>query len=147
MNMVRTLAITVALLAHGAVAVAADSTSQMIRKEAPKGISASFFTCVDKGGSDTIALGGCLSTEKTRQDTRLNTTYKALLGKLDGKSKDDLVSAEREWLAFQNKSGDFETSLYGDETVSNLQLTQNEIFRLCERANALDKYLVVANDK
>lgn len=147
MNMVRTLAITVALLAYGAAAVAAESTSQVIRKEAPKGISATFFTCVDNAGSDTTALGACLSTEKTRQDTRLNTTYKALLGKLDGKSKDGLVSAEREWLAFQNKSGDFEVSLYGDETVSDLQLTQNEIFRLCERANALDTYLAVANDK
>ena len=140
------IAITIALLVYGAAAVAADSTSQVIRRDAPKGITTTFFTCLDKAGSDTVALGGCLSTEKTKQDTRLNATYKSLLGKLSGKAKDGLVSAQREWLTFHNKTGDFEVSLYGDETVDDLQVTQDEIFQLCDRANTLDKYLAVAND-
>jgi uncharacterized protein YecT (DUF1311 family) len=147
MKTARTLAVTLALLVYGAAAVAADSTSQVIRRDAPKGITTTFYACIDKAGSDTVALGACLSAEKTTQDARLNTTYKALLGKLNGKAKEGLISAEREWLAFHNKSGDFEVLLYGNETVDDLQLTQNDIFRLCERANALDKYLSVANDK
>ena len=146
MKKLRMLAITVALFAYGTAAVAADSTSQVIRRDAPKGITTTFFTCIDKAGSDTVALGGCLSAEKTKQDTRLNATYKTLLGKLNGKAKDGLVSAQQEWLAFHNKTGDFEVLLYGNETVDDLQLTQNEIFQLCERANTLDKYLAVAND-
>jgi uncharacterized protein YecT (DUF1311 family) len=140
------LAITFVLLAYGSAAVAADTTGQMIRTDAPKGITTAFFTCIDKAGSDTVALGGCLSAEKTNQDTRLNATYKTLLGKLNGKAKDALVSAQREWLALHNKSGDFEVLLYGNETVADLQITQNEIFQLCDRANTLDKYLAVAND-
>ena len=144
MKAIRILA-GLALLAYGACAVAADSTSQVIRQLAPKGITTAFFACIDKAGSDTIALGACLSAEKATQDTRLNATYKALLGKLDGKSKDGLISAQREWLAFHNKTGDFEVLLYSDETVDDLQLTQNEIFQLCERANALETYLSVAN--
>lgn len=147
MKTVRTLALTVALLVYGTMAVAADSTSQVIKRDAPKGITNTFYTCIDRASSDTVALGTCLSAEKKTQDTRLNTTYKALLGKLHGKAKDGLVSAERAWLAFHNKSVDFEVSLYGDETVADFQVIQNEIFRLCERADALDKYLSIANDQ
>lgn len=147
MKNVRTLAITFSLLAFGAAAVAADSTSQVIRQQAPKGISNSFYSCVDSAGSDTVAAAACLSTEKTTQDTRLNAAYKALLGKLDGQSKSQLIRAERAWLKFQNEDGSFQNGLYGRETIADLQLTQNDIFSLCERANALEKYLSIANDK
>lgn len=141
------LAITLALLVTGRSAFAADSTSQVIKRQAPKGITASFYTCVDKAGSDTTAQGACLSAEKKTQDTRLNTTYKALTAKLTGKAKDNLLTSERAWLEYHNKNGDFEASLYGDEPVADLQVTQNEIFRLAERADALDKYLTIANDQ
>jgi Uncharacterized protein conserved in bacteria len=145
MKAVRTLAITLALLAYGAVAVAADSRSQTIKSHAPKGITTAFYRCVDMAGSDTIAIAACLSAEQTRQDNRLNSAYKALLGKLTPKAKDALIRAEREWLKFQDANGKFENSIYGDENVANLQLTQNEMFRICERANAMDTYLIVAN--
>lgn len=147
MQTIKTLAIAFALCVYAAGAWAADSTSQVIKRQAPRGITTTFYACIDKAGSDTIALGGCLSAEKKTQDGRLNATYKALLGKLNGKAKDGLVNAERAWLDFHNKSGDFEAGLYGDEAVADLQVTQNEIFRLCERANALDKYLSIANDQ
>jgi uncharacterized protein YecT (DUF1311 family) len=147
MRTVRTLAITLALLVTGSSAFAADSTSQVIKRQAPKGITATFYACVDKAGSDTTAQGACLAAEKKTQDTRLNTTYKALTAKLTGKAKDNLLNAERAWLDFHNRNGDFEASLYGDEPVADLQVTQNEIFRLAERADALDKYLTIANDQ
>lgn len=146
MQTTKMLAIGLALLSYGAAAVAADSTSQAIKHQAPNGITAAFYTCIDKAGSDTVATSACLSAEKKTQDSRLNTAYKTLLGKLNGKAKDGLVSAERAWLDFHNKSGDFEAALYGDETVADLQVTQNEMFRLCERANMLDRYLSIAND-
>ncbi|HWX67423.1 MAG TPA: lysozyme inhibitor LprI family protein [Rhodanobacter sp.] len=145
MKTIRTLAITLALLAYGAAAVAADSRSQAIKTHAPKGITTAFYTCVDKADSDTIAIAACLSAEQTRQDNRLNAAYKALLGKLTPKAKDALIRAEREWLKFQEANGKFEDSIYGDESIANLQLTQNEMFRICERANAMGTYLIVAN--
>lgn len=147
MKIVRALAIAVALLVYGTVAVAADSTSRGIKRDAPKGITTTFYRCIDRASSDTVALGTCLSAEKKTQDTRLNITYDALLGKLHGKAKDGLVNAERAWLEFHNKSGDFEASLYGDETVADFQVMQNEIFSLCKRADALGKYLSIANDQ
>jgi uncharacterized protein YecT (DUF1311 family) len=147
MKTARTLTVVLALLTYGAMAIASDSTSQVIRREAPKGITTTFYTCIDKAGSDTIAMGACLTTEKTTQDARLNSTYKALLGKLHGKAKDQLINAERAWLKFQNEDGTFQNLLYGDEIVDNLDLTQNEIFSLCKRANELDSYLSIANDQ
>lgn len=145
MKTVRTLAIALTLLAYGAVAVASDSRSQAIQSHAPKGITTAFYACVDKADSDTVAIAACLTDEQTRQDNRLNATYKALLGKLAPKAKDALIRSEREWLKFQEANGEFENSLYGNEIIDNLQLTQNEMFRLCERANALGTYLIVAN--
>jgi uncharacterized protein YecT (DUF1311 family) len=147
MRTVHTLAIALTLLITASNAFAADSTSQVIKRQAPKGITASFYTCVDKAGSDITAQGACLAAEKKTQDTRLNTTYKALTAKLTGKAKDNLLNAERAWLDFHNRNGDFEASLYGDEPLADLQVIQNEIFRLAERADALDKYLTIANDK
>lgn len=147
MKTVRTLAIIVALLVYGTVAAAADGTSQVIKRDAPKGITATFYSCIDEAGSDSVALAACLSAEQTRQDNRLNVTYKVLFSKLEPKPKDELINAERAWLKFQDTNGEFEASLYGDEIIDNLQLTQNEIFRLCEHANALDKYLAVAKDQ
>ncbi|WP_233260178.1 lysozyme inhibitor LprI family protein [Luteibacter sp. OK325] len=147
MRTVHTLAITLALLVTGSSAFATDSTSQVIKRQAPKSITASFYTCVDKAGSDATAQGACLSAEKKTQDARLNTTYKALNAKLTGNAKANLLTSERAWLEFHNKNGDFEASLYGDEPVADLQVTQNEIFRIAERADALDKYLTIANDQ
>jgi uncharacterized protein YecT (DUF1311 family) len=142
-----TLAIAVILFVYDARAVAADSTSRVIQHEAPKGITPTFYACIDKAGSDTVALGACLSAEKATQDTRLNTTYKALLGKLNDKAKSKLIIAERTWLKLQDENGEFEDSLYGNEIIDNLDLAQNEIFSICERANKLDRYLSIASSQ
>ena len=144
MKTARTLTVAFVLLTYVAIAIASDSTSQVIRRDAPKGITATFYTCIDKASSDTIAMGACLTTEKTTQDARLNATYKALLGKLNDKAKNKLIIAERTWLKLQDENGGLEDSLYGDEIIDNLDLTQNEIFSICERANTLDRYLSIA---
>lgn len=141
------LAVALVLASTGPTSWASDTTSQVIRRQAPKGITAPFHACIDKAGSDTVAVGNCLAAEKKTQDARLNTTYKALLAKLTGKAKDELVASERAWLAFHNEASGFEALLYGDEAAADLQINQNEIFRLCERADAFDKYLTVANDQ
>jgi uncharacterized protein YecT (DUF1311 family) len=139
MRTAHTIAITLALLVTGGSAFAAEST--------PKSITATFHACVEKAASDTTAQGACLAAEKKTQDARLNATYKALTAKLTGKAKDNLLNAERAWLDFQNRSGDFEASLYGSEPVADLQVTRNDIFRIAERADALEKYLTIANDQ
>lgn len=132
-------------MAQTATAAASDSRSQDIKHRAPPGITAAFYACVDKAGSDTNAASNCLTDEHARQDNRFNATYKNLLSKLAPKAKDQLIHAKRAWLKFQEASGALESSVYGSEAVGNLQVTENAIFRICMRANALDDYLFVVN--
>lgn len=147
MKTIRTLAVAFTLFVCCSAAFAAENTSDYVKRDAPKGITAAFYACIDKAGSDTIAIAACLTEERQKQDARLNTAYKALQRQLDAKAKERLVTAERAWLDLQDKDGKLETALYGNETVDNLQMTQNAVFRLCERANALEKYLAVVDLK
>lgn len=147
MKTVTPLAFSLALLAFGTSAAAAESTSQSIKHDAPAGITPAFYACIDKADSDVIASAACLTNEKTAQDNRLNATYKALMAKLNGDQKQKLIAAERAWLDLQTKTSTLEGDLYGSEQIANLQISQNEIFRLCERANALNTYLSLVNDK
>ena len=135
------LPVALALLTHSTGAVAAESLANGIKRRAPQGITTRLYACVDKAADNPDAIGACLSTEKTAQDDRLNTTYKTLLGKLNGKAKEALMTSEQAWQDFHAKTAAFETTVYGKGTLDDLQRLENEIFRLSERANALDKYL------
>ena len=135
------LPIALALLAHSAGASAAESLANGIKRRAPQGITTRLYACVDKAGDNPDAIGACLSAEKTAQDDRLNTTYKTLLGKLNGQAKEALVNSQQAWQDFHTKTAAFEASVYGKGTLNDLQRLEHAIFRLSERANALDKYL------
>lgn len=138
-------AIAFVLVAYGAAAMAAESTSDLIRRDAPKGITEAFYSCIDKADSADLEEAACLSQEREAQDRRLNVIYKALLSKLDKQQKEKLVQAERAWIKLQDDTGEFEDTLYGREIIDNLQLEENEIFAICKRANELDEYLAVAS--
>jgi len=144
---IQTWALALTLTACVASAAAAESQSDFIRSTAPRGITATFYSCIDKAGGDHIAEAACLTDEKSVQDKRLNTVYKALQSKLDGGEKEKLVAAERAWLAFRDQSVTLENAVYGDQSVADMQLTQNDVFALCERANTLQSYLDVVNDR
>lgn len=141
------ITIGLALVMYGPGAQAYESTAQVIKRQAPSGITDLFYGCVEDARSESIAFAACQSAEKERQDTRLNTAYKALLNKQRGTAKDNLIRAERAWLYFHHTSNAFESSLYGSETVSSFQVMQKELFRLSERANVLEEYLSIANDR
>lgn len=148
MKRTRMTVIAFALFACGsAAAAAAERPSDPIRRNAPKGITEAFYACIDEADSNDIEEAHCLSVEEKAQDARLNRTYKTLLGKLDKKGKDQLVAVERAWLAFHHKSSRLESALYGNELVASLQVSQNDIFRLCERSNMLADYLSLLNDQ
>lgn len=141
----KALAVSLTLLTCGAGALAAETLGQGIKRRAPQGITTKLYACVDKADASggTTAIAACLSAEKTAQDNRLNSTYKALLGKLNGLAKDALVNSEQAWQDFHEKTGAFETTVYGKEATDDLQRLENAVFRLSERANALDKYLAI----
>ena len=138
------LPLALALLTHSAGAGAAESLANGIKRRVPQGITTRLYACVDKAGDSPDAIGACLSAEKTAQDARLNTAYKTLLGKLNGNAKDALVNSQQAWQDFDTKTAALESRLYGNGTLNDLQRLENAIFRLSERANALDKYAAAA---
>lgn len=133
--------VAVALLAHSTGAFAAESLANGVKRRAPQGISTKLYACVDKAPDNPDAIGACLSAEKTAQDERLDHSYKTLLSKLTGKAKDALASSEQAWQDFHTRTAALETAIYGKDKLDDLQRLENEVFRLSERANALDKYL------
>ncbi|HWV05425.1 lysozyme inhibitor LprI family protein [Ralstonia sp.] len=135
------LPVAVALLAHSTGAFAAESLANGVKRRAPQGISTKLYACVDKAPDNPDAIGACLSAEKTAQDERLNRAYQTLSSKLNGKAKDALVSSEQAWQDFHTRTAALETAIYGKDKLDDLQRLENEVFRLSERANALDKYL------
>lgn len=135
------LPLALALLANSTGALAAESLANGIKRRAPQGITTRLYACVDKAGDNADAIGACLSAEKAAQTERLGTVYKTLLGKLDGSAKDALINSQQAWQDFHAKTAALETTLYGHSALNDLQRLENEIFRLSERANALDKYL------
>lgn len=146
MKRISMTAIAFTLLAYGVSAGAAESTSELIRRDAPKGITETFYACIDKANSDNIEEAACISQERERQDHRLNTTYAALLHKLNANQKRNLIGAERAWLKFRDSTISFEDTVYANEIVGNLELSQNELFVICQRADELSKYLALVTD-
>ena len=63
------------------------------------------------------------------------------------KAKDSLVSAERAWIDSTTKDRAFEATIYSDVQVDDLQLSQNDVFRTCERSNVLENYLELSKGK
>jgi uncharacterized protein YecT (DUF1311 family) len=123
-----------------------ESTSHAIRKKAPKGISESFYSCLDRASGSAIDEASCVANEKSYQNDRLNRNYNKLLNVLKGNMKNDLIVSEKAWLNARDKDGALESLLYGDDSqIGNLQQEQNDVFRLCERANVLENYFDIAN--
>lgn len=141
-----TLALFLLVASASAFAVEPQSTSQSIREIAPRGITPTFYACVDKASGE-IDQAACLTAERKFQDHRLNVIYQALLAKLDAPAQQKLVAAERTWLTLQDQTGALEDAVYGNAQVAGLQVDLNDVFRICERATAMDRYLSVVNDR
>lgn len=146
MEHIRTAIVAFAFFACASVAAAAERPSDAIRRDAPKGLTETFYACIDEASHSDIDKAYCLSQERERQDDRLNRTYRALLQKLDGDQKKDVVEAERAWVKWQDETSSVEGALYGVELIGNLQVTENETFAICRQANRLEQYLSLAND-
>ncbi|MDR6935278.1 lysozyme inhibitor LprI family protein [Luteibacter sp. 3190] len=105
------------------------------------GLTESFFACVNSAGLDESKVSECISTERKGQDARLNKAYGVLMTSLDPKARDSVRAAERAWLDFNTKSVAAETAIGGSNQVANIDVSQAELFRFCERANVLESYI------
>lgn len=130
--------LTVLALAAGLLSAA--PTLALAQSEGPPHVRASYLRCVEDG-QGIIEKAACLDPERSYQDQRLNQAYKKLSARLGPERRAALVAAQRAWLDFHAKESALEEAVLGSEQVSNMQLGENEIFRLAERANRLEQYL------
>lgn len=104
------------------------------------GLSAAFDTCTDRarGLSQQRA---CVTQEKTRQDKRLNDVQVQLLRRLAPAARSRLQVAQRGWLQWHAREGEFATSLLGAPPTVHLEGGVMEAQRLAARAETLEHYL------
>ncbi|HEY1137642.1 MAG TPA: lysozyme inhibitor LprI family protein [Xanthomonadaceae bacterium] len=107
----------------------------------PQGLSVTLAQCM-AGAAGTLAQAECLTDERERQDARLNTIYKQLIGRLQGERRDRMVTAQRAWVQLQQSDGDVrESILDGIGQVGNLQSVENDARAICQRADLLQRHL------
>lgn len=70
-------------------------------------LSGAFDRCIAKAGAVDPAVLECIGSEHEVQDRRLNSSYKALMAKLDASRKKQLQEAQRLWLKYVEANCDF----------------------------------------
>lgn len=143
------IVVAIALMGCNGYATAAEfkRTSQIIKHIAPKGISNAFYACIDDSKTNKIATAACLKDEERAQQARLNDSYNKLLEKLGREGKVQLVTTQQAWMKFRDEEEDLQSHIYGRELIDDLEMLQNDIFKLCDRANSLERYAIIANDR
>jgi uncharacterized protein YecT (DUF1311 family) len=79
-----------------------------------------------------------LAGERDRQDVRLNSIYKQLIGQLQGERRERIVAAQRAWVQLQEKDDAFEASLLdGLGPTGHRQKLENKTSAIAQRADLL----------
>jgi uncharacterized protein YecT (DUF1311 family) len=69
--------------------------------------SRQYGECLDKSGGNTANMIECNAIELKQHDDSLNKSYRALLAKLTPQRRQQLVKAQRAWVAFRDANCDF----------------------------------------
>jgi uncharacterized protein YecT (DUF1311 family) len=84
------------------------------------------------------AADGDLTKERDRQDARLNTIYKQLIGQLHGERRERIVAAQRAWVQLQEKDDAFEASLLEEHgPTGHRQTLVNKTAAMAQHADLL----------
>lgn len=111
-----------------------------IPSDVPEGISTRYLACQDDARG-AVERAACISLEEDQQDARLNRAYSDLLAKTDREQRGKLVNAQRAWLQSRAKDEIFETAIAGNTQLENVQSSEIALFRLCSRADQIERYL------
>lgn len=75
--------------------------------------------CLDKPeNQSTHAMVACSDKEAEIWDALLNAEYQRLLGAVEGKTKDDIVKAQRQWLALRDADCAIPYALFDGGTMA-----------------------------
>lgn len=140
MRVVSSLVFSMSLIlcAESAFADVAVDVGASAIQQAPQGIRTEYTDCIHQHDVTNLQAGYCMNTEKSFQKKRLNESYQLLAAILSASQKKKLSIAQLAWVNQQNKETDFQISLYGrGDLISNLEIGEAALFKLCERANEL----------
>ena len=94
--------------------------------------------CLDKPeNQSTHAMVGCSNKEAEIWDRLLNTEYQRLLGAVEGKAKDDIVKAQRQWVGLRDADCAIPYELFDGGTMAQ------PIAANCVMANTAERMLQV----
>jgi uncharacterized protein YecT (DUF1311 family) len=94
--------------------------------------------CLDKPeNQSTHAMMACSDNETKIWDGLLNTEYQRLLGAVEGKAKDDIVKAQRQWVGLRDADCAIPYALFDGGTMAQ------PIGANCVMANTAERMLQV----
>ncbi|MTD93246.1 DUF1311 domain-containing protein [Hyphomicrobium sp. xq] len=94
--------------------------------------------CLDKPeNQSTHAMSACSNREAEIWDSLLNTEYQRLLGAVEGKAKDDIVKAQRQWIGLRDADCAISYELFDGGTMAQ------PIGANCLMANTAERMLQV----
>jgi uncharacterized protein YecT (DUF1311 family) len=94
--------------------------------------------CLDKPeNQSTHAMMACSDSETKIWDALLNTEYQRLLGAVEGKTKDDIVKAQRQWVGLRDADCAIPYALFDGGTMAQ------PIGANCVMANTAERMLQV----
>lgn len=94
--------------------------------------------CIDKAGAVDPAVLECISDEYIRQDRRLNTAYRNLMGSLKGERKKQLLEAQRLWGKYTEANCGFYYDPNGG-TLARMLAAECEVTARIQRAAELEE--------
>jgi len=100
-------------------------------------LSLAFDKCITKAGAVDPAVLECIGNEHEIQDRRLNSSYKALMAKLDTPRKKQLQEAQRLWLKYVEANCDFYYDPNGG-TSARMMSAQCSVDARAQRASELE---------
>ncbi|MFZ5638097.1 MAG: lysozyme inhibitor LprI family protein [Pseudomonadota bacterium] len=111
-----------------------------------QGVRESYWQCVHSDDRALLDKSFCTAEETEFQDRRLNAVYQRLSRKVDGEQRALLLASQRSWLDFRAKDQELEVSLFGSEQIENLQISEREMLRISDRADALEFFESISQE-
>lgn len=99
------------------------NTKQTIAIAALLAVTSSAFALNCKNAQTQAALRQCSAQDYEREDSRLNKTYRALMGRLDGAGQTKLQEVQESWVKYQDLHCEYMAAQYEGGSMQPLVLS------------------------
>lgn len=101
-----------------------------------------YYACMGTTDGTTAVARDCIADETSRQDARLNETYRHLVAQLSGNRRNEVVDAQRLWIPYRNAN----CRIYaypddGGEIMAEIHAAACTLRMTAQRADELESLL------